>query len=285
MERDCVSIYKDDVGHVPVLTKEEQLELGRLAASGDIAARDKLIHSNLRLAASYALKYRGFGIEYADLIQHANMGLLHAAKRYDPEKNVKFTVFAMYWVKQALVLAIKKEARTVRIPDDKFEEIRRVRSVRSMLSQNLNRRATEEEVAEYLGMTKLRVTKLMEMTMAPYSMDGIVPDCETEEEMTFHDVLNDGWSSKEYNKINDKIGADKMMNGIDDVLKGGRLCDVLRRRHGIREYGGEPHTLEEIGKAYGVTKEYARQLENKAYKMIRNSCIIKSLEELHSCSR
>ncbi len=291
---DPVKMYLKEIGQIPLLTTNRELELSRTVQEGLMAdeilkavkdgkkeisdeekerlqnfviegkdARDTLIESNLRLVVSIAKKYTGRGMQFQDLIQEGNMGLMKAVNKFDPTKGFKFSTYATWWIRQAITRAIADQARTIRIPVHMVETINKLVRIQRKLTQELRREPTPEEIAQEMKISVEKVQQIQKIAQEPISMENPVGE---EEDTTYGDFISD----RETPNPLDYTINEKYKEEIDTVLKTltPREEKVLRLRFGLVD--GKPHTLEEVGKEFGVTRERIRQIEGKAIRRLKH---------------
>ena len=262
---DPVKIYLKEIGRVPLLTPEEEIELAQRMAQGDPYAKKRLSEANLRLVVSIAKRYVGRGMQFLDLIQEGNLGLIKAVEKFDYTKGYKFSTYATWWIRQAITRAIADQARTIRIPVHMVETITKVKKVSSTLLHKNGREATAEEIAEELKLPLDRVREIIRISQDPVSLETPIGE---EEDSHLGDFIPDEEASQMLLK-----------EQLDDVL--GTLTEregkVLRLRFGLDD--GRQRTLEEVGKEFNVTRERIRQIEAKALRKLRHPSRSKKLKD------
>ena len=260
---DPVRMYLKEIGVVPLLTNEEEQELAILVEQGDLEAKQRLAEANLRLVVSIAKRYVGRGMQFLDLIQEGNMGLMKAVDKFDYTKGFKFSTYATWWIRQAITRAIADQARTIRIPVHMVETITRVKKATSQLLHETGREPTPEEIAERLGMPVERVCEVMRIAQDPVSLETPIGE---EEDSHLGDFIEDE------NALAPEDAASLMLlkEQLDKVLSTltEREAKVLRLRFGLED--GRSRTLEEVGKEFDVTRERIRQIEAKALRKLRH---------------
>jgi RNA polymerase primary sigma factor len=260
---DPVKIYLKEIGTVPLLTPEEEIELSERMAKGDIKARKRLAEANLRLVVSIAKRYVGRGMQFLDLIQEGNLGLIKAVEKFDHTKGFKFSTYATWWIRQAITRAIADQARTIRIPVHMVETITRVKKASSQLLHKNGRDATPEEIAELTEMPIERVREIMRIAQDPVSLETPIGE---EEDSHLGDFIPDDDAPAPA----DAASLILLKEQLGEVLH--TLTDreekVLRLRFGLED--GRSRTLEEVGKEFRVTRERIRQIEAKALRKLRH---------------
>jgi RNA polymerase primary sigma factor len=272
---DSVRLYLREIGKIPLLTPEEEAELADRIVKGDKAAKDKMVESNMRLVVSIAKRYGGRGLDFLDLIQEGNTGLLRAVEKFDPEKGFKFSTYATWWVRQAITRAIADQARTIRIPVHMVETINKVLRTTRKLTTELNREPTNIEIAEELGMEPDKVDYVMRIKQDIASLDASVGREGDDEDSVLGDFVEDEERDSPEDSAANQILKEQLSEIIATLTD--REQKIIRLRFGIG--GGRPHTLEEVGAEFDVTRERIRQIEAKALAKLRKNKDTKKLHE------
>lgn len=270
---DILQMYLKEIGRKKMLTKREEVELGRRIQEGSIKEREQakreLIQANLRLVVSIAKKYIGQGILFMDLVQEGSLGLIKAAEKFDYKKNFKFSTYATWWIKQTIIRAISNHSRTIRIPVHMLEKIRKYKRACSIAACDENLEVDEETISKLSGLDSKKIHEVKNaLKKEPISLDTFVTD-----DLCIQDYIEDTtYSSPENNaqKSLRKKDVRRLLNKLDD-----REREILTRRFGIGNE--EPKTLEQIGNDLGFSKERIRQLESIAIQKLRK---IERIEKL-----
>ncbi len=270
---DSVKIYLKEIGRVPLLTAEEETDLARRLADNphDEGARQRLAEANLRLVVSIAKKYVGRGMQFLDLIQEGNMGLLKAVDKFDYTKGFKFSTYATWWIRQAITRALADQARTIRIPVHMVESITKVKKVSSQILHETGQEASPEEIARKLEMPVEKVLEIMRIAQDPVSLETPVGE---EEDSHLGDFIPDDQAPSP-----DEAASNAMLKEqLNEVLSTltDREAKVMRMRYGLEN--GRQQTLEDVGKALGVTRERIRQIEAKALRKLKHYSRSKKLQ-------
>lgn len=272
---DSVRLYLREIGKIPLLTPEEETELAYKILDGDKKAKDKMVEANMRLVVSIAKRYGGRGLDFLDLIQEGNTGLLRAVEKFDPDKGFKFSTYATWWIRQAITRAIADQARTIRIPVHMVETINKVLRTTRRLTQELNREPTTEEIAKEMDMDPEKVEYVMKIKQDIASLDASVGRDGDDEDSVLGDFVED----EERVSPEDSAATQLLKEQIAEILSAlsEREQKIVKLRFGIG--GGRPHTLEEVGAEFSVTRERIRQIEAKALSKLRKHKDTKKLHE------
>ena len=272
---DPVRMYLKEIGVVPLLTNEEEKELALAVEAGDIEAKQRLAEANLRLVVSIAKRYVGRGMQFLDLIQEGNMGLMKAVDKFDYSKGFKFSTYATWWIRQAITRAIADQARTIRIPVHMVETINKLLRTQRRLTQQLNREPSLEELAKEMDMEVDKVEYIMKIKQDISSLDASIGRDGDDEDS----VLGDFISDDDNDSPEDVASTQLLKEQINEVL--GSLSErerkIIQMRFGLGN--GKSRTLEEVGQEFDVTRERIRQIEAKALAKLRKHKDSKKLHE------
>lgn len=269
---DPVKMYLKDIGKVPLLSPDEETEFARRMLEGDEMAKRLLSEANLRLVVSIAKRYMGRGMQFLDLIQEGNLGLMKAVEKFDYQKGFKFSTYATWWIRQAITRAIADQARTIRIPVHMVETINKLLRVSRRLSQELGREPTPEEIANELGIPEERVREIQKIAQDPVSLETPIGE---EEDSHLSDFIEDEGSTAPTDAVSFTMLKEQLLGILDTLTP--REEKVLRLRYGLDD--GRPRTLEEVGKEFNVTRERIRQIEAKALRKLRHPSRSKRLKD------
>lgn len=269
---DPVRMYLKEIGSIPLLSGEEEIELAKRIEQGDVDAKQKLAESNLRLVVSIAKRYVGRGMSFLDLIQEGNLGLIKAAEKFDYRKGYKFSTYATWWIRQAITRAIADQARTIRIPVHMVETINKIIRAQRALTQKLGREPSPQEIAKEVNMPADKVREVLKISQEPVSLETPIGE---EEDSHLGDFIPDDnepvpAEAAEYAVLKEQL------NEVLDTLTD-REQKVLRLRFGLDD--GRARTLEEVGKEFNVTRERIRQIEAKALRKLRHPSRSKKLKD------
>ena len=269
---DPVKMYLKDIGKVPLLQPEEETELAKRMMEGDEAAKKLLSEANLRLVVSIAKRYMGRGMQFLDLIQEGNLGLMKAVEKFDYQKGFKFSTYATWWIRQAITRAIADQARTIRIPVHMVETINKLIRVSRKLLQELGREPSPAEIAAEMGITEDRVMDIQKIAQDPVSLETPIGE---EEDSHLSDFIEDEGSVAPTEAVAFTMLKEQLLGVLDTLTP--REEKVLRLRYGLDD--GRPRTLEEVGKEFNVTRERIRQIEAKALRKLRHPSRSKRLKD------
>ena len=269
---DPVKMYLKDIGKVPLLSADDEIELARKMMDGDESAKRELSVANLRLVVSIAKRYVGRGMQFLDLIQEGNLGLMKAVEKFDYQKGFKFSTYATWWIRQAITRAIADQARTIRIPVHMVETINKVVRVQRLLLQQYGREPTPEEIAKEMGIPEQRVVKIQQISQDPVSLETPIGE---EEDSHIGDIIEDEQALAPSDVVASNLLKEQLLEILDTLTP--REEKVLRLRYGLDD--GKPRTLEEVGKEFNVTRERIRQIEAKALRKLRHPTRSKRLKE------
>lgn len=269
---DPVRMYLKEIGKVPLLTPEEEIDLAKRMEMGDESAKKRLAEANLRLVVSIAKRYVGRGMQFLDLIQEGNLGLIKAVEKYDYSKGFKFSTYATWWIRQAITRSIADQARTIRIPVHMVETINRLIRTSRQLLQELGREPSAEELAEKLDMPVERVREIMKISQDPVSLETPIGE---EEDSHLGDFIQDDHVQVPVDAATYTLLHEQLMEVLDTLTD--REQKVLRLRFGLDD--GRPRTLEEVGREFNVTRERIRQIEAKALRKLRHPSRSRKLKD------
>ena len=269
---DPVKVYLKEIGRVPLLTSEEEIRLAIAIKDGNEAAKKRLSEANLRLVVSIAKRYLGRGMQFLDLIQEGNLGLIKAVEKFDYTKGFKFSTYATWWIRQAITRAIADQARTIRIPVHMVETIHKVSRYQRQLLQELGHEATADEVAEKIGMSPEKVREIMKIAQDPVSLETPIGE---EEDSHLGDFIPDDDSPAPQDAASYAMLREQIREVLHTLTP--REEQVLKLRYGLED--GRTHTLEEVGKKFNITRERIRQIEAKALRKLRHPSRSKRLKD------
>ena len=269
---DPVKIYLKEIGRVPLLTPDEELDLAIRISDGDVAAKKRLSEANLRLVVSIAKRYLGRGMQFLDLIQEGNLGLIKAVEKFDYTKGFKFSTYATWWIRQAITRAIADQARTIRIPVHMVETINKVKKVSSQLLHQNGHEPTAEEIADVLNMPTDKVREIMRVAQEPVSLETPIGE---EEDSHLGDFIPDDDAPAPQDAASHTLLKEQLSEVLSTLTP--REERVLRLRFGLED--GRSRTLEEVGEVFHVTRERIRQIEAKALRKLRHPSRSKKLKD------
>jgi RNA polymerase primary sigma factor len=259
---DALRAYFAQIKRSRLLTFEEELALSRRVLQGDDSARQTLIEANLRLVVRIAKKYMTRDVSLLDLIQEGNLGLIKAASKYDFRKNVRFSTYASWWIKQAIVRALSNKRRTIRLPHRKEEKLRKINKAYNSLSQELKRAPRSEEIARELGLKKREVEMIVQLSNAVVSLDGPTQ----EDSGTLQDVIEDNSYIPEKDLLRENL-RERTLKFLETLLE--KEKQILLYRFAF--YGGKKYTLKKIGDEMGISPETVRQIEIRALRKLKEN--------------
>ena len=269
---DPVKVYLKEIGRVQLLTSEEEIELAKRMSEGDPYARKRLSEANLRLVVSIAKRYVGRGMQFLDLIQEGNLGLIKAVEKFDHTKGFKFSTYATWWIRQAITRAIADQARTIRIPVHMVETINKVKKVSSQLLHQNGHEPTAEEIADVLDLPAEKVREIMRVAQEPVSLETPIGE---EEDSHLGDFIPDDDAPAPAEAASHTLLREQLGEVLQTLTP--REEKVLRLRFGLED--GRSRTLEEVGKEFNVTRERIRQIEAKALRKLRHPSRSKKLKD------
>ena len=272
MVDDPVKVYLKEIGRVPLLTPEEEVTLAERIMAGDSSAKKRLSEANLRLVVSIAKRYVGRGMQFLDLIQEGNLGLIKAVEKFDYTKGFKFSTYATWWIRQAITRAIADQARTIRIPVHMVETINKVKKVSSQLLHENGHEPSVDEIAQRLEMPVDKVREIMRVAQEPVSLETPIGE---EEDSHLGDFIPDDDAPAPADAASHTLLREQLSEVLATLTP--REAKVLQLRFGLED--GRPRTLEEVGKEFDVTRERIRQIEAKALRKLRHPSRSKKLKD------
>lgn len=269
---DPVRMYLKEIGTVPLLTAEEEVELAKRKAKGDKTAKEKLVEANLRLVVSIAKRYTGRGMSFLDLVQEGNLGLIKGVEKFDYNKGFKLSTYATWWIRQSVTRALADHARTIRVPVHMVETINRMSKMQRKLTLELGYEPSTKELANALDMTEDKVLEIMQIAREPASLETPIGE---EDDSNLGDFVADNNTVTPEGNIESVMLKGHIAELLDDLKE--REREVIILRFGLRD--GHPRTLEEVGKEFHVTRERIRQIEAKALRKLRNPVRSKKIKD------
>ncbi|MFD1393982.1 RNA polymerase sigma factor RpoD [Lacticaseibacillus jixianensis] len=269
---DPVRMYLKEIGRVPLLTADQEVDLALKIEQGDQEAKQRLAEANLRLVVSIAKRYVGRGMQFLDLIQEGNMGLMKAVEKFDYRKGFKFSTYATWWIRQAITRAIADQARTIRIPVHMVETINKLIRIQRQLLQDLGREPTPEEIGAEMDMPTEKVREILKIAQEPVSLETPIGE---EDDSHLGDFIEDDNATSPEDHASYELLKEQLESVLDTLTD--REENVLRLRFGLDD--GRTRTLEEVGKVFGVTRERIRQIEAKALRKLRHPSRSKQLKD------
>jgi RNA polymerase primary sigma factor len=259
----CLNIYLTEIGKVKLLTPEQEIELANRIKAGDEAAREQMIKANLRLVVKIAREYEGIGLPLMDLIGEGNIGLMKAVERYDPTVGARLSTYAIWWIKQSIRRALANQAKTIRLPVHMIWNISKMHQAGRNLQQTLGREATDDEIADKLGIKTSRVTQMRVASIRPASLDARMGG--EEDAGTLGDVVEDENADAPQRRLEEEGMKSRLRELVKSLTA--REAAIISARFGLDGKGKK--TLEEVGQQFGVTRERVRQIESKALTKLR----------------
>ncbi|HEY1085946.1 MAG TPA: RNA polymerase sigma factor RpoD [Candidatus Saccharimonadales bacterium] len=272
---DSVRLYLREIGKIPLLNAEEELALAQRVVKGEKKAKDQMAEANMRLVVSIAKRYSGRGLDFLDLIQEGNTGLLRAVEKFDPDKGFKFSTYATWWIRQAITRAIADQARTIRIPVHMVETINKLLRTQRRMTQDLNREPTIEELGKELEMEPEKVEYVIKIKQDIQSLDAGVGRDDDEADSVLQDFIEDEESATPEESATSQLLKEQVQSVLSTLSD--REQKIVRMRFGLDN--GKSHTLEEVGQEFAVTRERIRQIEAKALAKLRKHKDAKKLHE------
>ena len=260
---DPVRLYLSEIGKGSLLTSEEEIDLACKIEQGDKSAKEKLLKANLRLVVSVAKRYAGRGINFLDLIQEGNLGLMKAIDKFDYTRGFKFSTYATWWIRQSITRAIADQAKTIRVPVHMVETVNRIRRISNLLLHNNGCEPTPMEIAKELGIPLEKVKDAMKVSHDPLSLEGPIGE---DEDRQIIDTISDENASSPDDEATGSLLRDELCESLHTLTE--REERVIKMRFGIPD--GRSHTLEEVGEQFNVTRERIRQIEAKALRKLRH---------------
>ncbi len=269
---DSLRLYLREIGKVALLTADQEVYLAKRIERGDMCAKTQMIEANLRLVVSIAKGYLGRGLSFLDLIQEGSLGLIRAVEKFDYRKGYKFSTYATWWIRQAVTRAIADKARTIRIPVHMVEKLNKVVHIERQLVQRLGREPRPDEIAEELEITTEEVREILRMAQLPVSLEKPIGE---EEESELGDFVQDDQAESPFDSASLNLRREDIDRTLDALPT--RERKVIEMRFGLN--GDQPRTLEEVGRAFGVTRERIRQIENNTLKKLESLPEAQGLKE------
>jgi RNA polymerase primary sigma factor len=260
---DSLRLYLRSIGRVALLTAEQEVSLAKRIERGDMAAKQAMVEANLRLVVSIAKGYLGRGLTFLDLIQEGSLGLIRAVEKFDYRRGYKFSTYATWWIRQAVTRAIADKGRTIRIPVHMVEKLNKVVHVERQLVQSLGREPTPEEIASELECSPREVRDILRMSQQPISLEKPIGE---EEESELGDFVEDQMAESPFEVAAENLRKENVHRALAALPQ--REREVIEMRFGLT--GGRPRTLEEVGRAFNVTRERIRQIENHTLKKLES---------------
>ncbi len=269
---ESLSVYMKAISRIPLLTRSEERDLAARARKGDSRARDLMVKANLRLVVSIALRYRGMGLPLADLISEGNLGLIKAVERFKCEKGFRFSTYASKWIRQAITKALAADARTVRLPANVIELMRKARTAERVLSRARNATPCSDEVCRSIGITPRRYAQIAGASTT-VSLDS---PCTPDSEVSLYEVIADDHSRPPDEVVGRRLDAGRLEELLESLSRRERV--ILSYRFGLDD--GNLRSLEETGRMIGITRERIRQIEKRAIEKMRRMLKRRRMEKL-----
>ena len=270
---DSLHAYLREIGRFSPLRSEEEKSVGERIRAGDGEALKHMVESNLRFVVAYAKRYRGMGLPFLDLIHEGNLGLIEAAKRFDPERNVRFITYAVWWIRQAILLALSEQSHALRLPQKVAGQVARVQNVRERLGVELEREPTAGEIARAVDLSEEEVAAVDRLSAADISLSAAIGE---DGDLELQDALEQDTIPPVEAELMRATLVERMRGLVSGLDAKERL--VLGLRYGLD--GDEPRTLQEIGERMGVTRERVRQIESRAKEKLRR---MQATQALRGC--
>jgi len=260
----AIRIYLREISQIPLLKPRQEFELAVKIKRGDRKARDLMIRSNLRLVVKIAHDYANLGLPLLDLISEGNIGLVKAVDRFNPAKGAKLSTYAAWWIKQSIKRALANQSKTVRLPVHLVDKVSKMRRISLRMSEELGREPTDDELSDEIGIPTRKVSKLKTVSIRPASLDARI---KADDSAEFGEIIADPEAQTPFEQLSD----DNLRNEVGELLDllDGRERKIILSRFGLD--GGQPKTLEEVGKKFGITRERIRQLQNIALLKLRRA--------------
>jgi RNA polymerase primary sigma factor len=271
---DSLRLYLRSIGKVELLTAPEEVSLARRIERGDMDAKEQMVKANLRLVVSIAKGYLGRGLTFLDLIQEGSLGLIRAVEKFDYRRGYKFSTYATWWIRQAVTRAIADKARTIRIPVHMVEKLNNVVQVERQLVQRLGREPTAEEIADELRCTPREVRDVLRISQLPVSLEKPIGE---DEDSALGDFVEDEAAESPFESATVIMQRENVWRALAVLPE--RERQVIEMRYGLT--GGRPRTLEEVGQAFGVTRERIRQIENNTLRKLQKLPEAQRLRDAH----
>ena len=266
-DAETLRAYLGEIGKIPTLTLEQERELGARIRQGDEAALRRLVEANLRFVVSYAKRYRGLGVAFLDLIHEGNLGLMEAARRFDPARNVKFISYAVWWVRQSLLHVLSDQSRIISVPPKLSGPASKLGQHLAALSTQLDRNPTTQELADDLDISEADATALMLLRGEDVSLSDRVAGAGRDDRREMEDVLEQVMIPAVDEEMVHEAVVDQLRKAVAEL--GAKEREVMRLRFGLD--GGEPQTLREVGGRLKLSRERVRQIEARAKERLRQS--------------